>query len=363
MADTVIILGAGATKSVGGPLTRDILHGMLQSKSDPVTRGKLLLVEQFLAENFHLQPLAQPADYPGLPLLMSLLDLMLERRQPFRSQWGVDRVSEVRAAVEMGSFYLLEHKLRQGPTNNHFNLIQQFYPAPADPCVISLNYDLIVDTALMFLSEQRTPEGCLPNYHCDIRTEFYRSDQRRFGSLLELHGSLNFLYCKTCHRLEIGASESRKYLKILNRLMGADIKDTLDSSYMQQGSPCLTCASELRPLLLAPSQLKNYRNPHLSQIWYEAERMLRECKRAIFIGYSMPDDDLEVVYLFKRSLAHLKPSDITVVEYDLTIPPVTLQSHDVGRRYRALFGDIDWHPEGLDNWVTKQQRAAAASTG
>ncbi len=357
MADTVIILGAGATKSVGGPLTKDILHGMLQSKGDSATQGKLLALERFLIENFHLQPNALPEDYPGLPLLMSLLDLTLDRRQPFRKDWSVDQISEIRAAVEMGIFYLLELKLYQVQTNNHYTLIQNLYPAPTDPCIISLNYDLIIDTALMFVSETRSPEGCLPNYHCDIRTDFYRSDQRRFGSLLKLHGSLNFLYCKTCHRLEIGASESKKYLKILGRLMGADAKATLDTSYMQQGSPCLTCSSELRPLLIAPTQLKNYRNPHLSQIWYEAERMLRECKRAIFIGYSMPDDDLEVVYLFKRGLAHLKPSDLTVVEYDTANP--ALQTHDVGRRYRALFGDVDWHPEGLDVWLSSQQQAVA----
>ncbi len=88
MGDTVIILGAGATKSVGGPLTQDILHGILESKSDPATQGKLLPLEQFLIENFHLQPTAQPEDYPGLPLLMSLLDLTVDRRQPFRKEWA-----------------------------------------------------------------------------------------------------------------------------------------------------------------------------------------------------------------------------------------------------------------------------------
>jgi hypothetical protein len=85
--------------------------------------------------------------------------------------------------------------------------------------------------------------------------------------------------------------------------------------------------------------------------------MLRECKRAIFIGYSMPDDDLEVVYLLKRGLAHLKPSDVTVVMFDPLHP--LLQGNEVGRRYRALFGDVDWHPEGLDAWVSAQPRAVA----
>ena len=40
-----------------------------------------------------------------------------------------------------------------------------------------------------------------------------------------------------------------------------------------------------------------------------------ESKRAIFIGYSMPEDDVEVIYLFKRGLAKLMPRAITIVEY------------------------------------------------
>ena len=85
-------------------------------------------------------------------------------------------------------------------------------------------------------------------------------------------------------------------------------------------------------------------------VWYEAERILRESDRAIFIGYSLPEDDVEVVCLLKRSLAHLTPAQITVVDYDPSIPVIAAQS--VGRRYRTLFGDgIDWHPERMDLWL------------
>ncbi len=68
--------------------------------------------------------------------------------------------------------------------------------------------------------------------------------------------------------------------------------------------------------MIAPTHFKDYRNPHLAQVWYEAERVLREANKVIFIGYSLPDDDVEVVYLLKRSLAHLEPECITVVEFD-----------------------------------------------
>jgi len=64
------------------------------------------------------------------------------------------------------------------------------------------------------------------------------------------------------------------------------------------------------------AHLKDYRNPHLSSVWFEAQRVLRQADRLTFVGYSMPDDDVEVVYLVKRGLAHIQsPKLITVVEY------------------------------------------------
>lgn len=112
------------------------------------------------------------------------------------------------------------------------------------------------------------------------------------------------------------------------------------------------CSRQLLPLLVAPSHLKDYRNPHLSLVWYEAQRMLRQADKVVFIGYSLPDDDVEVVYLLKRSLAHIRnASDITVVEYCRENPAIALIAHTVGRRYRTLFGDVNWYAGGVDAWL------------
>jgi hypothetical protein len=44
---------------------------------------------------------------------------------------------------------------------------------------------------------------------------------------------------------------------------------------------------------VAPSHLKDCRNPHLAQVWYEAQHVMRQAKRVILVGYSMPDEDVE----------------------------------------------------------------------
>ena len=364
MAGTVLFLGAGATKSCNGPLTDEILPAILKAP-DPSESSPVL--SEFFANVFHIQPAAPKELFPGLPLVMSLLDMALDRRQAFHPEWDPQRVSELRQTIELRIFDLLEERLNQAPTNNHWTLLQALYPASA-PIVISTNYDLIVDTAMMSVSELRPPgEGRLPDYKIHLGAPF---EGERFGTLLKLHGSLNWLYCRTCQRIQLGASESKRFLKALGRL--PDTAPSLKESYMADGSPCPLCKTPLLwPLLIAPSHLKDYRNPYVAQVWYEAERVLREADRAVFVGYSLPDDDVEVVYLIKRGLAHLPPGRITVVEYDRAYDPAlpppfpapsppSLVRHAVGRRYRALFGDgINWHPEGLDAWLP--QAAALAS--
>jgi hypothetical protein len=107
--------------------------------------------------------------------------------------------------------------------------------------------------------------------------------------------------------------------------------------------------------LITPTYRKDYRNPHVARIWYEAERALQRANRVIFVGYSLPDDDVEVIHLLKRGLGTLSPQplpaeQITVVEKDDQHRP--LQLHPVGQRYRALFGDgIDFRTEGFGSWL------------
>lgn len=353
MPDTIVFLGAGATKACEGPLTDDILPALYERAKTGVIQAPMLT--SFLEQEFHVAPGVHKHHYPSLPLLLSLLDTALDRRQSFTGAWNLADVGDLRRTVEFCIYDLLEEQLQKSPTNNHYALLNNLFPADGEPpFVLSTNYDLIADAAMMFLSEFRVAPGDelggrFPDYRCDVSTALYRDKDKRFGTLLKLHGSLNWLYCTTCARLELGRSSGRLYLKILGKMLGPDLKQ----AFSPDGDPCATCATPLRPLLIAPSHLKYYRNPHLSQVWYEAERGLRQAKRVVFIGYSLPDDDVEVVYLLKRTLSRPNPPQVTVVEYDPD-PHRAIFDHAAGRRYRSLFGDgVDWHACGLDGWLAK----------
>src|SRR5689334_5924152 len=107
MPGTVLLLGAGATKSVAGPMTNEILPTMFSKMAGSTasdSEGRVAKLLQFLQSQFHLSTGLGKEQYPGLPLLMSLLDMALERRELFDATWDINAVAELRATIELGIF-------------------------------------------------------------------------------------------------------------------------------------------------------------------------------------------------------------------------------------------------------------------
>ena len=128
----------------------------------------------------------------------------------------------------------------------------------------------------------------------------------------------------------------------------------LQHRYTCHGSPCKNCKTFVRPVMITPTQKKDYRNPHIAQVWYKAEEMLRTATSVVFVGYSMPPDDVEVVYLFKRGLEHLPAAQISVVGFDRQNRKA--DDHETGQRYQSVFGPgIQWHTCGFENWIGERE--------
>lgn len=78
--------------------------------------------------------------------------------------------------------------------------------------------------------------------------------------------------------------------------------------------------------------------------------MPRDADHVIFVGYSLPDDDVEVIYLLKRGIIK-QGRRVTVVEYDKNRR--LLRNHPVGARHRSLFGEVEWFNGGFADYVSK----------
>jgi|GEM_PF-1577502 len=369
-----IILGAGATKACGGPLTDEILPASLHGEmahDDALTlvedREELLVLShRFLHECFNVPDDPEQITRetcPSLPMVLSMLRRSVLTGLPIGNYQG-DLLIKAKRAIEYAVFAVIEAALRKIPADKrfHHDLLKPIYLRNVEPTVISLNYDVIADNAMFFLSENH--KGMRPPDYCvDIVSERYRDfcTGGTFGRLLKIHGSLNWLYCSTCGRLDLFVSKGMRTGKALDELYHAV---PFNDAYSCRGTPCRNpaCDGFVSPILITPTFVKDYENPHIERVWREAETAMQAADRAVIIGYSLPSDDVEVAMLFKRGLDHLPRHRITVVEY---VPGdedraadqrVSLESHDTGRRFRSLLGPgIDWHTTGFKGWLAEQK--------
>ncbi len=371
----VIFLGAGATKACGGPMTDDILPLALSNRlanenldNQIVDREELLcLTEDFMQKCFNVpkdDDLISKDTCPSLPMVLSMLRRSTSQNLPIGDFQG-ENLIKARRAIEYSIFAVIEAALMKIPQNKRFHtqLLEPMYRQNIEPTVISLNYDVIVDNAMFMLSEV-TQNMKPPDYCVDISTERYKIFSRdgTFGHLLKIHGSLNWLYCEKCKRLDLYVSKGMRTAKALDELYHSV---PFNDAYSCKGTPCRNrpkCDGFVNPILITPTYIKDYENPHINKVWSMAESKMKEADRVVIIGYSLPTDDVEVAMLLKRGLDHMQREKITIVEYvegDDKKPAkkrTPIDKHPTGIRFRTLFGkNLDWQTTGFQGWLKEQQ--------
>jgi hypothetical protein len=282
--------------------------------------------------------------------------------------WEGERLVKARRAIEYAVFAVIEAALGSIPADRRFHhtLLKPLYVRNVEPSVVSLNYDVIVDNAMFSLSEEY--QGMRPPaYRVAIATPKYQeiSQQGSFGRLLKIHGSLNWLYCQQCQRLDLFVSSGMKSIRTGKALDELYNSAPFNDAYSCRGTPCRNrpaCQGFVSPILITPTYVKDYENVHVGKVWSVAEQAMKKSDRAVIVGYSLPTDDVEVAMLLKRGLNHLPRNRITVVEYvegDLAKPltqRTPIEKHSTGQRFRTLFGaGLDWHTTGFSGWLKERE--------
>ncbi len=148
---------------------------------------------------------------------------------------------------------------------------------------LNVNYDILLDSALYDLRS-----GYRNNI--DYCTEIqYPIPTANTIKLLKPHGSLNWLYCKSCGIRISGGDQNiamEHYNKILN---GSEVS-------------CKYCdGGILSALIVPPSFFKELHNYIIRNILISLENHLSKVRNLVFIGYSFPEADFHLKYLFKKA--------------------------------------------------------------
>jgi len=274
---TVIFLGAGASAADGAPMQGQLFSRYFLTQSS----GRFEPVLAKFFEGFYgidVSQVGEDAKFPTFEDVLGMLELALQCDDHYRvggETWDQLRIRECREHVIFLICTVLAETLGRYFSigrNWHRELVSRLQIAPID--FISLNYDLLIDNALV-----ETLRG--PDYGATFVNRDPRTPEVR---LYKLHGSLNWLRCPTCGSLTSTGTEK-------------------GASYPQQLRPRCEredCKGETTPVVIPPTFFKVMDNFHLLGIWHQAYLSLLKARRIVFCGYSLPDADMHVRYLLKR---------------------------------------------------------------
>jgi hypothetical protein len=188
-------------------------------------------------------------------------------------------------------------KTRHASVSEHFvDVVAQRWEMPppqsAKHSIISLNYDLVIERAMLSRSLQ-------PIYGLDASVPVELAIPNHLGiKLLKLHGSANWAICTKigCERIEILSPD--------------------ETAVAQSQRTCTSCASPMQPLIVPPTWSKGERKSGLASVWREAFAELVAARRWILIGVSLAESDLFLRYLFGLAI-----KTNTVLDHILLIDP------------------------------------------
>ena len=285
-ANRVFLMGAGASKACGLPLTNELLPTVLPSLKTKSLRKRVTEFAKYLYPYFK----SSWGNYPNLEELLSLMDVYVEFSSKIKSshKFEPDEVEQLKndlLGAITASLSDLTEKINIERTQ-FFHLGKILRPGDA---VVTFNWDLLVEKALTEIGQDwnyELKEGAI--------------------SLLKPHGSIDWFDADSA--------------SIKKRLTSAVIEDIGKLRVFRKfRMPRL--ASPITPIIVPPLVNKKWKYLEFNRIWRSTWRALRTANEIHVIGFSLPPEDLHVRFVIRSAVrineqTRSGPLIVTVVNPD-----------------------------------------------
>lgn len=354
----VYVLGAGASKAAipNAPLMAQLLPEVLELfrreplYSEDPWQSRVRRINHFIHDFFQLNP----GDLPNLEDILTQLDDAILERRPLSKQYDIPYLRTLREDLVFAICEILRIKLMFMEDRGR-QLMERFVQGlrPNDS-ILSLNYDIIVDNALA--SHSYTRPALLIDYGLAVRyalesdhilREYNLSaepQQNPPPPLYKLHGSLNWLYCPSCQQLDVTIGEKGVHY------------------IYEEGShyACPVCQVRYDPLIITPTLLKTYDNMLLRQVWRGAEDKVAKADEVVFIGYSLPDADVQLRCMLKRALFRNRNRQLNgrgrPTTCKISVVGNSPPNNETHKRYMKQFGEVEYHADGFHGYLEQLHR-------
>ena len=334
---TVFVLGAGAShvSDVAEPklpLMKDFMTALSDVKADYPELCR------------YLRKTYRTRKFSGISLedLFTQLELDIEGLASARG-YPEEALAPVRRQLLRFVRWRLHIDLSKGPLrcDTHARLLAGYAQGLSADCVLTLNYDLVLDATLWADTSDpkgvRQTKGPLDALYDLLRPRenvlgavpSLTTLERVSGKYLKLHGSVGWLYCanETCPNHHVIYPEYLGYSSIET----------------EGGDPCSLCGSGLEWVMVPPTMRKSFeKHPKLGLIWRLAHEELKAAGKVVFFGVSMAPSDYYLHWLIRSSLVYREPKPEVIV-----INPCK----NAVRRTAQLTGVNPQHYEAVEHYL------------
>jgi len=346
-----MFLGAGASSHFGAPVTKQILPKLMKKLKDETLFARQAdrdTLKNFLTE---LMPGIESINQENVLIteILSLIDYMLLSSFVPAPMTRAEHLNSCRMLLERAILDLLPG-VHNRPDENQIQpdlkrLGRWMYEAgnSSGLSLISTNYDEMIERELYSCFMQ---DGDRPFDKVNTAVNFgmsWRDGERDMvfhppansrHSVLKLHGSVDWMKCDLC-----GWIVCNDDFTLHEKSFCAVPVEALTPS-----NTCNCGHWPLRPVMIAPSLVRDIRDINLLSIWKDACEELRTADRWFIIGYSLPIDDYAIRSMLIRALRSRKaPPKIAVYQWG--------NQPDIHDRYRAFLGECSFHTTGMKGFI------------
>ena len=384
----VIFLGAGASKDLDLPLTKEILPDVLrQLKKGLLFEGSIPGASDSRKELQELFRTMLPGGSAGAPFITDLLSLVdhsilqtnavafdLKRLDSSGIAYQAPQnLTKLRTLLERSIYEVLKRKypgpidegseelsgeirrllqshaatkpLNKRVLNTFAEWIQRQVDSSRRLTIVTTNYDLVPEQLWKSIridghgiAAQNVDFGFAWRDPAKGELHHRPSDPRL--AIYKLHGSLNWLRCALCEHAYINPGGDIAYL-------GFDPSPSTHNT-------CHCTYWPLRHVMVAPSMVRDIRDPNILQVWMSALEAMRLAEQWFVIGYSMPAEDIAIRSLLIRAFRGRGYDGRGSVRRAPKMTVVQKDKSGLGP-YRLMFGQIRPELGGLKEFLDRQR--------